>query len=46
MLVCTGKPEEDLTDRISPENVGDLEDKFFASVASRLDLLDGEEPWY
>jgi hypothetical protein len=41
--VWSGKPEEDLTDRISPENVGDFEDEFFASVASRLDSLNGED---
>jgi hypothetical protein len=41
--VWSGKLEEDLTDRISPKNVGDFEDEFFASVASRLDSLNGED---
>jgi hypothetical protein len=42
-LVCLGKTEEDRSSRISPENVGDVEDEFVASVASRLDSLNGDD---
>jgi hypothetical protein len=42
-LACLGKTEEDRSGRISPENVGDVEDEFVASVASRLDSLNGDD---
>jgi hypothetical protein len=38
-----GKTEEDRSGRISPENVGDVEDEFVASVASRLDSFNGDD---
>jgi hypothetical protein len=42
-LACLGKTEEDRSGRILPENVGDVKDKFVASVASRLDSLNGDD---
>jgi hypothetical protein len=38
-----GKTKEDQSRRISPENVGVVEDEFVASVASRLDSFNGDD---
>jgi hypothetical protein len=38
-----GKTEEDRSGQISSKNVGDVEDKFVASVASRLDSFNGDD---